>query len=84
MNIKRILALSGAALLVMLYLSTLIFALLDHPASQNFLAAALFCTIVIPAVLYGYLIVIRHLKKRDFNEKLQQKEDEEKLHDICD
>lgn len=69
MNIKRILALAGAALLVLLYLSTLVLALIDHPASQNLLSAALFCTIVIPTVLYGYMIVLRRLKKKDPSQK---------------
>ena len=56
MKSKRILALTGAVILIALYVSSIIFALMDSPLAENLLLASLFCTIVIPAVLYGYAV----------------------------
>lgn len=50
---KRILALIGAALLAILYLSTLAFALLGEEF-MNCLLAAVYCTIGIPVLLWAY------------------------------
>lgn len=61
---KRILALVGALLLVLLYLSTLIFALMESPAASDLLKASLVCTVIIPVLLYGYQLVYR-LRNKD-------------------
>lgn len=67
-KIKRILAFSGALLLVCLYACTLIFALIDSPASSDLLLASVAATIVIPVLLYGYALIARLYSKND-NEK---------------
>ena len=64
MKSKRILALTGAVILIALYVSSIIFALMDSPLAENLLLASLFCTIVIPAVLYGYAVALRYFKKK--------------------
>lgn len=64
MKRKRILALAAAAFLLLLYASSLIFALTDNPLTESLLAASLFCTIVVPAVLYGYYVAVRYLRRR--------------------
>ena len=64
-NIKRVLALAGAALLVILYVCTLVFALMDSPASDRLLTASIAATILIPVLLYGYTLIARVLKKGD-------------------
>ena len=63
MKSKRILALTGAVILIALYVSSIIFALMDSPLAENLLLASL-CTIVIPAVLYGYAVALRYFKKK--------------------
>ena len=55
MNKKRIAAIIGLILIGLLYLATLALAFLDSPFARNCLMASLFCTIVVPAVLYGYI-----------------------------
>ena len=60
---KRILALIGAILLVILYLSTLIFALMESELAGDLLKASLICTVVIPVLIYGYILVYRVLNK---------------------
>lgn len=59
----RILALIGAVLLAALYISTLIFALLDSPFANKLLIAAIAGTILIPALLYAYQLIYKILKK---------------------
>lgn len=54
---KRIMALIGAILLVLLYVSTLIFAFIDSVVSQKLLMAAIAATILLP-VLVIYLFTL--------------------------
>ena len=49
---KRIFAIAGAALLAGLYLATLIFALIDHPAAFRCLKISIGFTILIPVLLW--------------------------------
>lgn len=67
-KIKRILALIGAILLAALYLITLILAFADPTASRDWLKAAVCATIIVPIVLYGYILVYRLLKKKNGDE----------------
>lgn len=64
MKHKRQLAIAAVVLILLLYASTIVFALIDSPLAQNFLLASLFCTIVVPAVLYGYYVIIRYTKEK--------------------
>lgn len=64
MKLKRGLALIAVILIVSLYAASLIFALMDSPLAQDLLMASLFCTIVLPAVLYGYGVVLRYFQKK--------------------
>ncbi len=58
MNKKRIAAIIGLCLIAAMYMATIIFALLDSPFARSCLMASLFCTIVIPVVIYGYLMFL--------------------------
>ena len=58
-NAKRILALIAAVLLFGMYLSTLVFALIGSPHSIDLLWASVAWTIVLPVLLYGYMLVFR-------------------------
>ena len=59
---RRIVALIGIILLVALYASTLVFALMKSPAAKGLLMAAVFCTIVVPVLLYAMTIVAGRLR----------------------
>ena len=52
---KRILALIGVIFLVAMYLSTLIFSLIDSDLLKGSVAA----TILVPVVLYGFVLFSR-------------------------
>ena len=62
---KRILALMGAALLIVLYGSTLFFALTDHSETMGLFKASIVCTIVLPVLIYAYTLVYRITRKDD-------------------
>ena len=65
MKSKRILALTALSILITPTFPSIIFALMDkYPLAENLLLASLFCTIVIPAVLYGYAVALRYFKKK--------------------
>lgn len=60
-KIKRILAGAGALILAGMYISTLIFALIGSPETLNWLKASIACTILLPVLLYAYILVYRML-----------------------
>ena len=54
-------------LLVALYGSTVVFALSDSPNATYLFKASIFCTVIIPVILYSYVLVYRIFghKKQD-------------------
>lgn len=56
---KRFIALSGVILLVLLYLSTLVFALMDSELATAMFKISIAGTILIPVLLYAYLMFYR-------------------------
>lgn len=64
MTKKRIAAIAALVLIGGLYLTSLILAFIDSPFARSCLMAALFGTIVVPAVVYGYLVLMGHMKGR--------------------
>lgn len=67
---QRILALIGVAALVLLYASTLVFALMDSEQSTNLLMASVAATILIPVLIYGFTLFTKLSKNEsDDNSK---------------
>ena len=64
---KRILALTGVVLLVALYLVTLVLAIFASPATKGWLMASLACTVVVPCLIYGMILIARVLDNRNQN-----------------
>lgn len=61
---KRILALTGVVLLAAMYLATLVFALIDSPQATLLFKISVGLTLVIPVLLYGYMLIYRVLDNR--------------------
>lgn len=61
-RMKRIICLIGVIFLLGLYLTTLISAFFTTPATAGLFKACIFSTIVIPILLYAYLLIYRVLK----------------------
>lgn len=65
MKMKRLLALIGVIIIAICYAVALVSAFIGSPNARNMLMAALFCTIVVPVVLYAYQLVYKLSKKKD-------------------
>lgn len=61
---KRILAIIGIVLLVGMYLSTLIFVLIDSELAFTLFKASVLLTIAVPCLLYAIILIYRALKRR--------------------
>lgn len=62
-KLQRRLALAGAVLLILLYVSTLVFALTDNPLTPNLLMASIFLTMAVPVSLYAFILITRMMRK---------------------
>ena len=60
---KRILAIIGIIILVGLYVTTLILAIVDNEYTRKFFTASIVCTVVIPVLIYIYQWLYKLLKK---------------------
>lgn len=63
-KLRRILALLGAVLLAGMYVAAFIFSLSADPNAKNMLMAAIACTVIVPCLLYGMMLVTRILDNR--------------------
>ncbi len=63
LNKKSFVALLGIALLILLYIATLITAFLNIPNWDKLFQACVFATIGIPILLWIYLMLIKNRKR---------------------
>lgn len=70
-KIQRILALAGVVALVLLYASTLVFALMDFEQATNLLMASVAATILIPVLIYG-LTLFTKLSKNESDDNSKE------------
>ena len=64
-NHKRKLAAAGAIILLLLYISTIIFAFIDSPLATKLLAISVAGTILIPILIYAMMLVSRLMHRND-------------------
>lgn len=69
---KRIVAIAAVVILLALYVVTFVSALLSTPTAQKIFKVSLLATLVIPIVVYVYLLVYRLI----FGEKANDEEKE--------
>jgi hypothetical protein len=62
---KRIIALGGVVILVGLYLVTFIAAILAKPYSKDLFIASLYCTFIIPVLIYGLMVVSKAFGRKE-------------------
>ncbi len=63
-KLKQILAWAGIVLLVGMYLTTIICAVIGTPFADQLLRASIFATFLIPLLLYAIMLVAKLLKNR--------------------
>ncbi len=61
-KVRRIIALIGIILLLAMYGSTMVFALMGSPNSKGFLMASIACTIFVPILLYAMSVVAKNVR----------------------
>ena len=76
-KLKRIGALIAVVLLLSLYGITLYAGLTASPNSKSLLMASLYSTIMIPLLLYAYMLVYRLLKKHNEEDARKKKDGNE-------
>lgn len=59
---KRIFAMAGVVLLVLLYIVTLVCAIINSPFSVQLFKASVAMTIIIPVLIFGYRLIYKILK----------------------
>ena len=75
---KRILAIAGIVILVLLYLLTFILAIMNHPDTGRLLMASIVCTVFIPVMIHLLLMMNNARKgKSVFDEPYSYKEKKE-------
>lgn len=65
---KQITAIAGIILLLSLYVVSLISAIAAKPYANSLFTASLFCTIVIPVVIYGFMVIYKAVHKKPDDE----------------
>lgn len=73
---KRILAIIGIVLLVLLYVTTLVSAIINSPASIQLFKASIAMTILIPVLIAGYQIIYRVVKSYSPTSRAEDPTDE--------
>lgn len=62
-KVKRILAIIGCILLVSMYVATIVLAITDDPNTMNAFRASIYCTIIVPVLIWAYSFIYKLLKK---------------------
>ena len=62
-KVKQILAIIGCILLVSMYIVTLVLAVTDDPNTMNAFRASIYCTIIVPVLIWAYSFIYKLLKK---------------------
>ena len=62
---KRKIAAAGAAILILLYISTIIFAFMDSPVATQLLGISVSATIILPVIFYAIIVVNRLIHRND-------------------
>ena len=76
-RVKQITALLGVALLVLLYILSLVFAIFDFEGSEMMFRACLYGTIIIPILLWVYIYLYDKLRQ---NRDMKQEPDQITIH----
>jgi|GEM_PF-1942950 hypothetical protein len=77
-KVKQISAIIGIALIVSMYVLTLITALLIPKYTSGLFTASLFSTFVVPVLIYSYMLIYKLVNKKDhtvFLNKLKKLDD---------
>ena len=75
---KRILALIGAILLLLMYVAAFIVTILDHTSDMRYWKAAMVATVIIPVLIWAYSFVYKLVKGSDDDTKFNNNDKNDK------
>lgn len=64
-KVKRIASIIGIVLILSMYIISLISAFFATEKAPGFFLASVFCTVMIPIMIYGYTAVYKYVHKND-------------------
>ena len=67
-KMKQIMAWIGIIILVALYLITFLLGIFGNEHTKGMLMASIICTVVVPCLMYGMILIARVLSKDSTNE----------------
>lgn len=82
-KVKQILAIIGIVFLVLLYLSTLICAIIDRTETMRLFQASIMATVIIPVLLWAYSFIYK-LIKRNAKDQMDEMTNNASLKDKAD
>lgn len=82
-KVKQILAVIGIVFLVLLYLSTLICAIIDRTETMRLFQASIMATVIIPVLLWAYSFIYKLIKK-NAKDQMDEMTDHTSLKDKAD
>lgn len=71
-KLKRIVALIGVVILFALYLITLVAAITAKPYANRLFVASVFCSLAVPVLIYGILLVSKVFGKKEGEMSLRE------------
>lgn len=74
-KVRQILAVIGILLLVGLYAATLVLALTDDPNTMSAFRASIYCTVLVPVLIWAYTFIYKLLKD-NYGDKSSPENDE--------
>lgn len=68
-KVRQILAIIGIILLIALYVSAMVLAFMEGERAQAMMRVAIFCTFVVPIMLWVYTFIFKLVKDRKNEDK---------------
>jgi uncharacterized membrane protein len=62
---KRVIAIVGIVILLSLYVMTLIAAIFAKPYANKFFIASIYCSLIIPVLIYGFMVVSKAFGRKE-------------------
>ena len=76
-KIKRLLAVIGILLLASMYMLTLVLAIIDDPGTMNAFRASIYCTVLVPVLIWAYTFIYKLLKNNYGDTPAEKKKEAE-------
>jgi amino acid transporter len=77
-KLKQITAIVVVIILIALYVITLLTAIFDPTETRSWFRASIFATVVVPVLLWAYLMIFRLIRRNDEDEGQEELDDTDK------